>query len=132
MLKRGKVVKKDYSIEILMQKDSRAITEEDRKLIFQKCLKTKEKRIIVTHGTYTMVQTARYLGKSKLAKTIVLVGSFVFGDKKNSDALFNLGAAVNAVQLLPEGVYIVMNGEIFTWDNVRHLNSGRFVKIKGD
>lgn len=100
MLANGKIAKKDYDVEVLMQKDSRFITDEDRKLILKKCMETEENRIIITHGTYTMLETAEYLGKRNIRKTIVLVGSLIFGNKKTSDALFNLGNAVAAVQLL--------------------------------
>lgn len=126
MLMKGKIPKKNYRFEILMLKDSRLITNKDRELIFQKCLKAKEKQIVVTHGTYTMVETAKYLGRRHLDKTIVITGSLIFGDKKTSDALFNLGGAVSAVQLLPRGVYIIMNGIIFSWDKVKHLSKGGF------
>jgi L-asparaginase len=60
----------------------------------------------------------------------VLVGSSILGNKRNSDALFNLGTAVMAVQLLPKGVYIAMNGNVFSWDNVKHLKTGKFEAIR--
>lgn len=74
-----------------------------------------------------MPETARYLGKKNIRKTIVLVGAMVPANRKNSDALFNIGAALSAVQLLPHGVYITMNGRIFSWDNVaKNIDKGVF------
>ncbi len=109
----------EYELELLMQKDSKFITDEDRSAIYSSCLNCKKKQIIITHGTMTMPLTAKFLGKKKLKKTIVLVGSAVLGNKTNSDAFFNLGCALTAVQLLPVGVYIAMDGKIFSWDNVK-------------
>lgn len=79
----------------------------------------------------TMPITAKYLGKKNLKKTIVLLGAAIPGTKKNSDALFNIGAAFSAVQLLPDGVYITMNGKIFSWKNVKkNLTTGFFESKK--
>ncbi len=99
--------------------DSLDMQASNRLQILESCRRAPEEHIVITHGTDTMVETAQVLGKAALARTIVLTGAmvpFAFG---NSDALFNLGAAVAAVQLLPAGVWIAMNGRIFTWDNVR-------------
>lgn len=112
-------VSAECKVEVLMLKDSRLLTEADKELIFEKCRDCKEKQILITHGTWTMPMTAKYLGKNKLPKTIVLVGSMVPAKKKGTDALFNLGFALGAVQALPSGVYIAMNGRIFSWKNVR-------------
>jgi len=87
--------------------------------ILESCRWSDEGRIIVTHGTDTMVETATLLGKAHLPKTIVLTGAMVPYTVVDSDALFNLGASIAAVQFLQQGVYIVMNGRIFPWDNVR-------------
>jgi L-asparaginase len=106
-------------IESVLLVDSLFMREEDRLSVLERCRACAEDRIVVTHGTDTMVETAAVLGKNLSGKTVVLVGAmvpFAFG---NSDALFNLGCAVTAVQLLPEGVYLTMNGRIFAWDNVR-------------
>ena len=117
----------EYELELLMQKDSKFITDGDREFIFDRCLKSKEKQIVITHGTMTMPLTAKFLGKKKLKKTIVLVGSAVLGNKTNSDAFFNLGGAIIAVQLLPVGVYVAMDGKIFTWNNVKkNFKTGMF------
>ena len=121
----------DYSVEKVLFKDSKFISDKDRRLIFKKCKKCKENKIIITHGTTTMTITSKFLGKSGLGKTIVLVGSAVPANKYKSDALFNLGFAFAAVQVLPKGTYIAMNGKIFSWKNVRkHLKTGFFEKEK--
>ena len=99
--------------------DSLHMTADDRLRILSACQKAPETNIIVTHGTDTMVQTARVLGEAQLDKTIVLTGAMIPYSVFSSDALFNLGCSVGAVQLLSMGVYIVMNGRIFTWDNVQ-------------
>lgn len=108
-----------YQTEILMQKDSRFITDDDRQHILVKCQDATEDKIIITHGSFTMAKTAKFLGKANLPKTIVLFGSIVPANKENSDALFNLGSAFVGVQLLPHGVFIISNGKIFNWDNVQ-------------
>jgi len=83
--------------------------------------------MIVTHGTDTMVDTARFLGHPIKDKTVVLVGAMIPYAFGASDALFNLGCAFSAVQVLHPGVYITMNGKIFQWDNVRkNKESGEF------
>jgi len=118
-------------IEELMQKDSKFVTDEDRELILAKCSACAEDRIVITHGTVTMPQTAIYLGKKRLSKTIVLTGAAIPGNKKNTDALFNLGSAVTAVQILSHGVYITMNGRIFPWNNVKkNMKKGIFETLK--
>jgi len=118
LLKQSRITS-DYQVEEFLQKDSRFITDKDRGGLVKKCKECKEKMILITHGTATMSDTARYLGKENLEKTIILFGSAIPANKKNSDALFNLGTAFSAVQLLPKGVYVVMNGSMFTWDNVK-------------
>ena len=104
------------AVENLMNKSSRHITIADRKLIARKCAKAKEHHIMVTHGTVTMSQTAKFLAKNVKGKTIVLTGSIVPFKINGSDALFNLGTALVAVQLLPHGVYVCMNGEIYQYN----------------
>ena len=94
--------------------DSLHMTGEDRLCVLSACQKASETQIIVTHGTDTMVQTARLLGEVQLDKAIILTGAMVPYSVFSSDALFNLGCSVTAVQLLPPGVYIVMNGKV--WD----------------
>lgn len=130
LLKQARITE-NYRIEILFLKDSRLITDKDRLKILEKCKNCREDKIIVTHGTMTMPLTAEFLGKAKLDKTVVLVGSAVPSKKNNSDAKFNLGFAFAAVQMLPNGVYVAMNGKIFSWKNVRkNLKTGFFEKEK--
>jgi len=117
----------ETEIEHVFAKDSKFINDTDRKTIYQKCLTTKGGAIIITHGTMTMADTAKYLGLKNIPKTIVLVGAAIPANYENSDALFNFGSAFSAVQLLPHGVYVSMNGQIFKWDNVtKNLAKGVF------
>lgn len=116
-----------YKIEDVLNKDSRFIDEQDRKLIAEKILASTENKILITHGTFTMPETAKYLGKRNLNKTIVLVGSFILGSEMNSDAPFNLGFAIAALQFLNPGVYVAMNGKVFNWNNVtKNIANNRF------
>ena len=119
-------------LEPLMQKDSADITDEDRTLLREHITAAVEDRIVVTHGTDTMSETARFLGESGVQhKTVVLVGSFVPLSQPNSDAFFNLGYGIAAVQLLSPGVWVAMNGEVFAWNNVRkNKQKGRFEQIQ--
>ncbi len=126
LLKRARI-SAGHAIEQVCFKDSRLVNDSDRKLLLEKCKGCPEEEIIVTHGTVTMPITAKYLGEAKLPKTIVLLGAAIPGNMENSDALFNIGAAFAAVQLLPHGVYVGMNGKIFLWDNVKkELGTGYF------
>ncbi len=117
----------EYSTEELFAKDSKFVTDKDRELLAKKCMLCKEDKLIITHGTATMPVTAKYLLLKNIPKTIVLTGAAISADKENSDALFNLGAAITAVQSLKHGVYIAINGKIFTANNVRkNLKKGIF------
>lgn len=107
-----------YTIENILKKDSRFITLDDRKYLAERIKACESKQILITHGTFTMEDTAKYLGKLNLNKTIVLVGSFILGSSENTDAPFNLGYAICSLQYLKPGVYIAMNGTIFHWENV--------------
>jgi len=110
--------KLDIELQSLMLKDSLGMTETDREALRQACSAADAEQIIITHGTDTMVDSASYLAKSMTDKTIVLVGAMVPYMICQSDALFNLGCAMTAVQLLPAGIYITMNGKVFAWDKV--------------
>jgi L-asparaginase len=121
MLKLGRS-RVDVAIRTLMMIDSLDMTDSDRALVVDECRKANEARILVTHGTDTMVDTARALGTALPAgsgKTIVLTGAMVPYAFGSSDGLFNLGSALSFVQVLPPGVYIAMNGRCFGWDRVR-------------
>ncbi len=110
--------KVDIKSETIMLKDSLYMKDSDRKKILEKCKSCKQDKIIITHGTDTMVETANVLGNKIKNKTIVLTGAMVPFSFGNSDALFNLGGGIIAAQALPKGVYIIMNGKIFNWNNV--------------
>jgi L-asparaginase len=117
----------DYVIESVFKKDSRAIKESDLKLLVSKIKSTDTTKILITHGTFTMEETAKHIGKLNLNKTIVLVGSFILGSSKNTDAPFNLGYAISSLQFLKPDVYIAMNGKIFHWKNVsKNLETNKF------
>jgi L-asparaginase len=129
MLKLGRC-KVEIDIRTLMMVDSLEMTDEDRQIILENCEKCNEERIIITHGTDTMEQTAQVLGKSIKDKTIVLTGAMVPYKFGSSDGLFNLGSALAFVQTLPYGVYIAMNGRYFNWNNVRkNKRTGEFEEV---
>jgi len=107
------------AMEINQMIDSLQMQEENRKLLVDAVKRTLEKRIIITHGTDRMVESAACLGPLALDKTIVLTGAMIPYAFQGSDALFNFGCAFSAVQILPNGVYIAMSGKIFSWDNVK-------------
>ncbi len=118
MLKLGRC-KVELDIRTLMMVDSLEMTDSDRKIILDNCRLAKEDKIVITHGTDTMQETAAVLGKSIKNKTIVLTGAMVPYKFGSSDGLFNLGSALAFVQTLPYGVYIAMNGKVFLWNNFR-------------
>jgi L-asparaginase len=121
MLKLGRC-RLDVSIRTLMMIDSLDMTDVDRRLIVEHCQQTTESRIVITHGTDTMVETARALAGAlppSSGKTIVLTGAMIPYAFGSSDGLFNLGSAVSFAQVLPPGVYVAMNGRFFAADRVR-------------
>ncbi len=99
----------------------------NRLKILESCRRAPESRIVVTHGTDTMIETGRILGEAGLGKSVVLTGAMVPYSFTASDAVFNLGCAITAVQLLAPGVYVAMNGRVFPWNRVRkHKETGTF------
>ena len=115
-----------YSVRELMHKDSLELTDEDRSVILEAVTKTESQRILITHGTDTMALTAQAL-KRVPGKTIVLTGAMQPARMRRTDAIFNVGFAWAAVQLLPAGVYIAMNGEVFEAGAVRkNLEAQKF------
>ena len=106
-------------VELNQLIDSLDMHTSNRLRVLESCRRASEERIVITHGTDTMVETAAVLGEAGLAKTVILTGAMVPYIFNNSDAVFNLGCALTAVQLLPHGVYIAMNGRVFGWDRVR-------------
>jgi L-asparaginase len=109
----------EVAVRTLMMIDSLEMTEADRQGILDQCRKCREERIVITHGTDTLEQTARILGEAELPKTIILTGAMVPYKFGSSDGLFNLGSALAFVQTLPHGVYVAMNGRRFPWDDCR-------------
>jgi L-asparaginase len=99
--------------------DSLDMQTATRVQILESCRRAVEDHIVITHGTDTMVETAEVIGRAGLPKTVVLTGAMVPFIFSNSDAVFNLGCALAAVQLLPPGVYVVMNGAVFPWGDVK-------------
>lgn len=130
MLKLGRS-RVEVVIEPLMLLDSLEMTDSDRNTILEHCRKTKEDRIVITHGTDTMDLTARALGEKIRNKTIVLTGAMIPYKFGSSDGLFNLGSALAFAQTLPPGVYVAMNGRYFTWDNVKkNRQTGQFEEVR--
>ncbi len=122
----------DIDIKTLMMVDSLEMGEEERSIILYNCRKSSSKRIILTHGTDRMVATAEALAAAKIPdKTIVLTGAMVpYAFGTSSDGFFNLGSALAFVQTLPPGVYVVMNGRYFDWNNVRkNRTTGNFEEL---
>jgi len=109
----------EVHVRTLMMVDSLDMTEADREMIARNCADVSEPHVVITHGTDTMVETARVLAEAELDKTIVLTGAMIPIAFGSSDGLFNLGGALTAVQTLSPGVYITMNGRVFDWDAVR-------------
>lgn len=112
----------EVSIQPLMMIDSLEMSDADRAAIVEDCGEAAESQIVVTHGTDTMVETARELAVGlgpASGKTVVLTGAMVPYAFGSSDGLFNLGSALSFVQVLPAGVYVAMNGRCFAWDRVR-------------
>lgn len=119
-------------IRTLMMIDSLEMTAEDRELIVYQCNHCDEDKIVITHGTDTMVETAAVLAKNlyQTNKTVVLTGAMIPIKFGSSDGLFNLGSALAFAQSLPPGVYVAMNGRYFHWNNVRkNKETGNFEEI---
>lgn len=106
-------------VDTLMMKDSLLMTDDDRAIIAAACEKARESAIVITHGTDTMEDTARYLAPRVKGKTVILTGAMVPYKFGSSDGLFNLGSALAYAQVLTCGIYVAMNGQCFAWDNVR-------------
>ncbi|MFZ4544050.1 MAG: asparaginase domain-containing protein [Saprospiraceae bacterium] len=132
MFDRGRCVV-DIDVRTLMMVDSMEMTTEDRDIIAHNCKKCPVENIIITHGTDTMVETARHLADKKIeGKTIVLTGAMIpYAFGTSSDGFFNLGSAIAFVQTLAPGIYVVMNGRYFQWDKVRkNKQTGYFEELK--
>lgn len=129
MLRLGRC-KVEVTVRTIMMVDSLEMTDADRDLVVQHCAQSPERQIVVTHGTDTMVETARAVAARVTDKTVVLTGAMVPYAFGSSDGLFNLGSAISFVQTLPSGVYLAMNGRCFTWDRVRkNRKTGVFEEV---
>lgn len=115
----------EYSVESVLQTDSLDMDEDDRAAVAAACEDAPASRIVVTHGTDTMVDTARVLPEDR---TIVLTGAARPHLMRRSDAEFNLGTAIAAVQTLDDGVYVAMSGRVYPHDDVMKTESGQFVE----
>lgn len=118
----------EFEVITVLRKDSLEITDAEREEIFQACKKAGGDKIIVTHGTDTMIETAKKLTAIK-NKAIVLTGALLPERFSNSDAHFNVGAAIGAINVLSNGVYVAMNGRIYAWDQCeRDMSTGWFIE----
>ena len=117
MLSRARI-EVEIKTEILLFKDSLDMDDDDRELILKSCVECEEERILITHGTDTMCETAKLLGTNLKNKVVVLFGSMVPYTVNNSDAFFNLGCALGSLNLLDPGVYVAMNGRTLPWNDV--------------
>jgi L-asparaginase len=130
MLKLGRC-KVPVEIRTLMLVDSLEMTDADRQIIVEQCRKCKDDRIVITHGTDTMEETAKVLGTNIKDKTIILTGAMVPYKFGSSDGLFNLGSALAFAETLPYGIYVAMNGRCFMWDNVKkNKKTGEFEELR--
>ena len=129
MLERSKS-RLNVNVKTLMMIDSLEMTEKDIRLIINECINSKSKRIIITHGTDTMVKTATKIAKEVKDKTIVLTWAMIpYAFGSSSDGFFNLGSALSFVQVLKTGVYVAMNGQYFKHDKVKkNIEKGFFEK----
>ena len=120
----------NVNVKTLMMIDSLEMTENDIEIIIKECLNSESKRIVITHGTDTMVRTAKKIAKKIKDKTIVLTGAMIpYAFGSSSDGFFNLGSALSFVQVLKKGVYIAMNGQYFKCNNVKkNIDKGFFEK----
>jgi len=120
----------DFEIEPILYKDSLEMDDADRQLVFEKIAADPNDRIVLTHGTDTMIQTAKVL-KAIPEKVIVITGAMVPAVIRESDAPFNVGCAIIAVQTLPPGIYISMNGQVFDPEKTqKNHESRRFEELK--
>ncbi len=132
MLRRGRCAL-DLEVRTLMMVDSLEMTDADRDTISRNCQRCAEDRIVITHGTDTMTETARTLAGTVQGKTVVLTGAMIPYAFGSSDGLFNLGSALSFAQVLPPGIYIAMNGRCFDWNQVRkNRRTGTFELLEAD
>jgi len=119
----------EYEVESILRKDSLDMTDEVKKSIYGRVKSKKTNRIVITHGTDNMIETGKVLCEVS-GKTVVLTGSMYPAELRDSDAIINIGCAITAAQILPQGVYIAMNGRIFDPDRARkNVEKNRFEEI---
>jgi L-asparaginase len=129
MLKLGRS-RVGVTVQTIMMIDSLDMCDSDRAVIAEACRQSPESCIVITHGTDTMVDTAKVLAQRVSSKTIVLTGAMIPYAFGSSDGLFNLGSALSFVQALPHGVYVAMNGQYFRWDRVqKNRETGIFERM---
>ncbi|MCP4123294.1 MAG: asparaginase [Bacteroidetes bacterium] len=122
--------KLNVRVRTLMMIDSLDMTEQDRVIIRDNCARLNTERIVITHGTDTMVQTAAVIAEAELPKTVIITGALIPYKFGSSDGFFNLGNALAFAQTLPHGVYIAMNGRCFQWNEVqKNKSTGYFEEI---
>jgi len=119
----------NYKVVSILQKDSSELNAEDRDKILEYCRKTPFKKIIITHGTDTIIKTAQWLTSIK-NKTIILTGAFKPETFKNSDAEFNTGFALGALENTQPGIYIALHGRLFSASNAIRNKNGQFTEKK--
>ncbi len=120
----------EIDIQTLMMIDSLHMSTQDRESIVTECKNCDNNKIIITHGTDTIVETAQLIAEAEISKTIILTGAMIPYKFGSSDGLFNMGCALAFVQTLPNGVYVTMNGRYFMWNNVRkNREEGLFEEI---
>ena len=121
----------DLSVRTLMLIDSLEMTDTDRNIILESCQRCDENKILITHGTDTMPETAKYLADKIPGKTVVITGAMIPYKFGSSDGLFNLGSALAFVQSLPAGIYIAMNGRYYDWNNCKKNKQTGFFEELG-
>lgn len=123
----------DIDVKTLMMVDSLEMTDTDREIIVHNCRRAEAEKILLTHGTDKMVETAKFIAEANIPdKTIVLTGAMIpYAFGTSSDGFFNLGSALAFVQTLPPGIYVVMNGRYFDWHNVKkNTKTGNFEELR--
>jgi L-asparaginase len=133
MLRRGRA-RLPLEVETILMIDSLEMDDSSRAVVVERCRSCRERAVVITHGTDTMVDTARAIAAAHISgKTIVLTGAMVPYAFGSSDGLFNLGSALSFVQVLPPGVYVAMNGQQFRWDECRkNRETGVFERVAAD
>jgi len=124
-------VRVPLAVDIRLLIDSLQMTEAHRASVLEACRESPERSIVVVHGTDTMVETARVVGRAGLDRTVVFTGAMVPYSVQDSDAPFNLGFAIAASLTLPAGAYVAMNARIFPWDGVMKDKAEGTFKLRG-